>query len=191
MSGIATEYRSRFLPSAGVKLRPLLLCCAVYVGRSHLQGSRMPWVGEREKKRKKILSSWIFKTTDHQTLLTVSLKFLWCTPNSTAYLHTLTAEPDAQDLDAVSVLIPTISLLRLTYLYLLPYFPKAILQDFTTKLVSDIVGSPILISFLALCGLLHFTIIMILSDPHAEVSFASTARCVLGLRTIRSGWIAR
>jgi len=68
----------------------------------------------------------------------VSLKFLWCT----ACLNTLTAEPAAQDLDAFTVLIPTISLLRLTYLYLLPFFPEAILQDFTTKLVRDIAESP-------------------------------------------------
>jgi len=48
------------------------------------------------------------------------------------------------------------------------------LEDFTAKLVRDIVESPNPISFLAHCSLLHFTILIILSDPHAEVSFAST-----------------
>ena len=145
----------------------------------------MLWEGEKK------LSSWIFKTTNHQKPLTVYLKFLWCITNSKACLNTLTAEPAAQDLDAFPVLIPTIGLLRLTYLYLLPFFPEAILQNFTTKFVRDIVESPILIPFLAHCSFLHFKILIILNDLHAEVSFASTAWCVLGLRTIRSGWTAR
>jgi hypothetical protein len=89
-------------------------------------------------------------TNDQSQVLVVHSQFY------SIFKHPLTTEPEAKDLEVAAVLIPTISLLRLTYLYLLQFFPEVTLQDFTTKRAREIVIIPILISFPVHCSLLHF-----------------------------------
>ena len=66
--------------------------------------------------------------------------------------------------------------------------PKSLLRFFlvfATKLVCEIIVSPIQVSFLAHRSLLYFTILIISSDPpHTEVCAVRKAWCIIWLRNI-------
>jgi hypothetical protein len=99
----------------------------------------MPWWGGGRKKKENTFFLNFQNDESPNTSNGISQVLVLHSQYYSLFKHPLTAEPAAQDLDAVTALIPTISLLRLTYLYLPPFFPEAILQDFTTKFVRDIV----------------------------------------------------